>query len=204
MSNIDSAMHRHHVIPQHQRISRGGLVDDAVIDAPENLVELTIRDHAIAHLDRYFTHGDVEDLQAYHIIMKGGGNVLRGAKLTEEHRLNVARAAKLASNRPEVRARKSVAAKESNARPEVKAKISASMINVPKSAEHRANISAGRMGYQPSEQSRQKMSQSAKLLKWWTDGQTTIRAQDAPGPEWRRGRVPRRRDVDKVEAHTVE
>ncbi len=46
--------HKHHIIPKHM----GGT------DDPSNLVELTIEQHAQAHLDLYETNGDPRDLLA--------------------------------------------------------------------------------------------------------------------------------------------
>ena len=43
--------HKHHIIPRHA----GGT------DEPDNLVELTVEDHAIAHLVRYRIYGDDRD-----------------------------------------------------------------------------------------------------------------------------------------------
>lgn len=50
--------HKHHIIPRH-----AGGTDD-----PDNLVELTVEDHAIAHLVRYRIYGDERDLVASRMI----------------------------------------------------------------------------------------------------------------------------------------
>ena len=47
--------HFHHIIPKHM----GGT------DDPSNLVELTVREHAIAHLKLFEEHGNWKDLFAY-------------------------------------------------------------------------------------------------------------------------------------------
>lgn len=47
--------HKHHIIPRHM----GGS------DDPENLVELTVEEHAAAHLKLYEQYGKPEDLLAY-------------------------------------------------------------------------------------------------------------------------------------------
>lgn len=50
--------HKHHIIPRHA----GGS------DDPSNLVELTVEEHAQAHLDRYNELGDKYDLLAYNLL----------------------------------------------------------------------------------------------------------------------------------------
>ena len=50
--------HKHHIIPKHM----GGT------DSPENLVELTVAEHAEAHLKLYEEHGKKEDLCAYYML----------------------------------------------------------------------------------------------------------------------------------------
>jgi hypothetical protein len=50
--------HLHHIIPKY-----AGGTDD-----PDNLVELTIEDHAIAHLVRYKIYGDYRDKWAHQIL----------------------------------------------------------------------------------------------------------------------------------------
>lgn len=48
-------MHKHHIIPKH-----AGGTDD-----PENLVYLSVKEHAIAHAKLYLEHGDLKDYLAY-------------------------------------------------------------------------------------------------------------------------------------------
>ena len=54
--------HKHHIIPRHM----GG------DDSPENIIELTVSDHAKAHYDLYEKFGKKEDLCAYHML---SGNI---------------------------------------------------------------------------------------------------------------------------------
>ena len=51
--------HKHHIVPRHA----GGS------DDPSNLIELTIEEHAQAHLDLYKKHGDKRDLLAYRTLL---------------------------------------------------------------------------------------------------------------------------------------
>jgi len=50
--------HNHHIVPRHM----GGT------DDPENLVKLTVEEHAMAHLKLYHEHGKIEDLWAYQLL----------------------------------------------------------------------------------------------------------------------------------------
>lgn len=50
--------HIHHIIPRHM----GGT------DDPENLIELTLAEHAMAHLKLYEEHGKRQDLWAYKLL----------------------------------------------------------------------------------------------------------------------------------------
>ena len=83
--------HMHHKIPRHM----GGK------DDPENLVELTVEDHAIAHKVLYGLHGKEEDRIAWRML---SGQItarqansaaisasLTGRKLTQEHKLNISK-----------------------------------------------------------------------------------------------------------------
>lgn len=69
-------IHRHHIIPKHM----GGK------DDPDNIIELTPKQHAKAHLDLYKKHGKQEDLCAYYLLSKDprGVQVLSslGGKIT--------------------------------------------------------------------------------------------------------------------------
>lgn len=81
--------HIHHIVPKY----RGGS------DDPSNLVKLTIKEHAQAHLDLYHQHGDERDLLAYKMLL---GQIthaearLARAKLpkTEEHKRKISEAVK--------------------------------------------------------------------------------------------------------------
>lgn len=50
--------HKHHIIPRHM----GGT------DDPDNLIELSVEDHALAHLELYNKHNKKEDLCAYYML----------------------------------------------------------------------------------------------------------------------------------------
>jgi hypothetical protein len=54
--------HKHHIIPKHM----GGT------NEPSNIIELTVEEHAQAHLELYKIHGKHEDLCAYHML---SGNI---------------------------------------------------------------------------------------------------------------------------------
>lgn len=69
--------HRHHIVPKHQ----GGSDDD------ENIVYLTPKEHAKAHLELFELHGRYEDAQAYNSLKKHwlGARQLNGYKQSEQH-----------------------------------------------------------------------------------------------------------------------
>jgi hypothetical protein len=50
--------HKHHIIPRHM----GGT------DSPENLIELSVEEHAQSHLKLYEEYGKIEDLCAYYML----------------------------------------------------------------------------------------------------------------------------------------
>jgi len=50
--------HVHHIIPKHM----GGTDDE------DNLIKLTVEDHAEAHLELYKKHGKIEDLWSYQLL----------------------------------------------------------------------------------------------------------------------------------------
>jgi len=60
MQKLKKFKHKHHVIPKHM----GGT------DNPENIVELTPRQHAKAHLNLYKKFGKKEDLCAFYLMTK--------------------------------------------------------------------------------------------------------------------------------------
>lgn len=58
MPTIDERRHRHHIVPRHM----GGS------DASENIVSLTIPEHALAHLKLWEEHGEYADFVAYQML----------------------------------------------------------------------------------------------------------------------------------------
>jgi hypothetical protein len=84
--------HTHHIIPKHM----GGTND------PSNLVELTVRQHALAHKKLYKKYGKWQDKMAYESLLKlkprheitkeiqrQTGIMSRGRKLSKQARLNI-------------------------------------------------------------------------------------------------------------------
>lgn len=65
--------HKHHIIPRHM----GGT------DDPSNLIELTIEQHAQAHLDLYEEHGRWQDQLAYRML---SGSITNAEAIREAQR----------------------------------------------------------------------------------------------------------------------
>jgi len=113
--------HKHHIIPKHA----GGT------DEPENLVELTIEEHAKAHYDLYLKYGQLQDRRAYEGLAKLKSKqeivheILRQPK-SEEHRKKIS-AAHMGMKKPWARGGVGNKGK-------------------PKSEEHRKKISEGHSG----------------------------------------------------------
>jgi hypothetical protein len=115
--------HRHHIIPRHA----GG------DDSPENLVELTVEEHAEAHRILWETHGRWQDYLAYESLL--------GRNTAEEARIKAVKSALTGKPKSaEHRAKMSAAAKGNKHRvghvtvhtPETKAKISAAQKDHPR------------------------------------------------------------------------
>jgi len=76
--------HHHHIVPRHM----GGS------DDPSNIVKLTVKEHAQAHLDLYNKHGDERDLLAYRMLL--------GQVSTAEARLTLAKLPKKESHKKKI------------------------------------------------------------------------------------------------------
>lgn len=114
-------MHVHHKIPRH-----AGGTDD-----PENLVELTVEDHAIAHKVLYWFWKREEDRLAW--------LVLSGQISTQEARLA---ALKKRMNEPDVKERVRLATKN----PKTIEKLKKSLADPKVKEKHRKAVSAGLKG----------------------------------------------------------
>jgi hypothetical protein len=165
--------HIHHIVPRHI----GG------DDSPENLIELTVEDHAIAHRHLYKMYGRWEDKVAWlglsgqidnqEIIRmkisetnKGNTNLL-GYKHSEESLRKISKAAKGRKLSAETRRKLSEAGK--NRKPiseESRRKISEAKRGRKLSEEHRRKISEAKkghnLGYKRSEETRRKISETLK------------------------------------------
>ena len=76
--------HKHHILPKHM----GGTDDES------NLIELSIEEHAQAHLDLYEQHGDERDLLAHRMLLGQVTNaeanaLLRKLPKTEQHKKKI-------------------------------------------------------------------------------------------------------------------
>ena len=90
-------MHKHHIAPKH-----AGGTDD-----PDNLVYLSVKEHAIAHAKLYLEHGDLKDYVAYKGLRQQigkeelfkatssiGGLNNKGKPKSKEHALKISQANK--------------------------------------------------------------------------------------------------------------
>ena len=85
--------HKHHIIPRH-----AGGTDD-----PSNLIELSIEEHAQAHLNLYEQHGDQRDLLAHRMLLGQVTNaeanaLLRKLPKTQQHKDKISVAVSGAKN----------------------------------------------------------------------------------------------------------
>lgn len=100
-------MHKHHIVPRYM----GGT------DDPSNLVELTIEEHAQAHLELYNKHGDQRDLLAHRMLLgqierQEANAILRSLPKTEQHKKKIS-AALTGKNNPMFGRKQSQKQKES-------------------------------------------------------------------------------------------
>lgn len=140
--------HIHHIIPKYM----GGT------DDPENLIELTVEEHAEAHRILYEQHGNWQDKIAWlslsgqigkdEAIQAARGAANRGRKRTPEQIENMRRAS-------QARADRLLSDPESWA--ETNRKRSEALKGRKKTPEHMANWSASRKGHPVSEETREKI-----------------------------------------------
>jgi hypothetical protein len=139
--------HIHHIIPKHM----GGT------DDPSNLIELTVEEHALAHLRLYEQHGCWQDKVAYEGLMGriGQEEILRlkqglankGKKRSPETIAKLKESCRLRTERQRADGTLEKANK----------KRSESHKGKKKSAEHLTNWSESRKGHKVSEETREKI-----------------------------------------------
>jgi hypothetical protein len=147
MINI-SMKHIHHIIPKHS----GGT------DNPDNLIELSVAEHAEAHRKLFEEHGNWQDRIAWlslsgqigkdDALREARGAANRGRKRTPEQLANMKKAS-------QARAARHMADPEFWSK--VNRKKSESHKGKKKSAEHMANWSAARKGHAVSDETREKI-----------------------------------------------
>lgn len=139
--------HQHHILPKHM----GGT------DDPDNLIELTVEQHAEAHRLLFEQHGHWQDYCAWQslsgrmgkeeILRYKQGMANKGRKRTPEQIENI----KLAAQKRVARHRLDGTLEKANK------KRSESHKGKTKSVEHLANWSASRKGHSVSEETRNKI-----------------------------------------------
>jgi NUMOD3 motif len=178
--------HKHHIIPKHM----GGT------DDPNNLVELTIEEHAEAHRLLYEQHGRWQDrvawqglaglvghdeiLKKMNAAQRGAGHPFYGKSRSIETKQKISQALKGHTVSEETRNTWSEQRKGRKVSNETRQKISAGnkgkviseehreILRQPKSVEHKEKISAGNKGKVRSDEAKQK-NRLARLGKKATD-----------------------------------
>lgn len=142
--------HIHHIIPKHM----GGT------DDPSNLIELTVDQHALAHLRLYEQHGHWQDKIAYEALSGRIGQ-------EEALRLKQGLANKGRKRSPETIAKLKESCKNRTERwksdgtwEKANKKRSEAHKGKTKSEEHLSNWSAARKGHKVSEETREKIRQT--------------------------------------------
>lgn len=148
-ATVDGYKERHHIVPR----SLGGSDDKS------NLVELTAREHFVAHMCLALIYGGTQWLtirymkglgsysngRLFEIARVSGNKILKGHEVSKEARIKIG----LGNS----------AALKGRAIPlEVKEKMSKASVGVKKSKEHSLNISKGKKGRSMSKASIEKMS----------------------------------------------
>ena len=168
--------HKHHIIPKHA----GGNNDT------NNIIELTVEEHAEAHRILYEQHGRWQDKVAW-LSLSGRIDNEESARLAASYAMK---------NRPRTseefvkgwETRRKNGWKHSE---ETKKKISGKLTGIKKS--------------ERTEKHKKKLSDSVKLAhdenrlsskypnlagtKWWNNGTINKRSAECPGPEWKSGRI---------------
>ena len=157
-------MHKHHIIPKHA----GGTND------PENLVYLTVEQHAEAHKKLYEEHGRWQDQIAHRMLsgqMSAYEATIDAIKKTQTGRVHSEKEKKLrseyAKNRKwslETKNKISCGNMGKKHTQETKLKIGLSHKGKKLSTEHRNTISLTHLNKPKSEEQKRKMSESAKEL----------------------------------------
>lgn len=144
--------HKHHIVPRHM----GGS------DDPENIVLLTVEEHALAHKELYEKYGCWQDKLAWHGLSgqigkeeinqqksREGGAKGKGRLLSPETKDKIRQSSLGRIFSEESRKKMSDAKRGKKRNPrseETKQKISQSSLGKSKSEDHRRNMSAARTG----------------------------------------------------------
>jgi len=169
--------HTHHIIPKYM----GGT------DEPDNLVTITVEEHANLHLKLYEDYGDYRDLLAYQGLSKQITQDELLSKLYSENGKNMVRKRKengwKGFSKPNsVETRKKISAtKKGVPNPKLKGR--------PLSEEHKSNISISRLKIMTKEL-KKILSIANTGKKYYTNEKLQISRQfdDYPGEDWVKGR----------------
>ena len=180
----------HHIIPR----SEGGSDDD------DNKVNLTAREHYIAHLLLAKIYNDYKMWHSVNLMSRLNAKVKINSRLYEIVRINSARThSEFMKGKPSWNKGKKMSEEQ-------KHKISATLKGNKPSEETKRKISIKNKGEnnpmfgksswpndpKKYEIRRLKMIQSQKCLKWWNNGKKMTKSKECPGPEWQRGRIKKK------------
>ena len=180
--------HKHHIIPQYE----GGS------DFAENLVELTVTQHAMWHFAEWQRKNRWQDRIAWMGLAGIIGHEEAVSQAITESWKN--RDPRVGWNHTEETKRKISQSQIGKVIPaDARSKMSVSAKNrcTPEWRERQSRKLKGKearnKGVPMSEEQKEKLRKTAghpnkQGWLWWTNGSKTIRSREKPGPEWRRGR----------------
>lgn len=169
--------HSHHIVPRHM----GGS------DDPSNLVQLTIEEHAQAHLDLYEKHGDERDLIAHRMLL--------GQISTAEARLALAKLPKKESHKKKiaeaVRGEKNAMYGKKQSNKQKEAVRVANSVPKPYVSENMKKLHAEGNTYKFNKEDTAKGGRKTAFRKWYNNGEVNKYINDGdPIPEgFVRGRI---------------
>lgn len=163
--------HKHHILPKH-----AGGTDD-----PDNLVELTVEEHAEAHRLLFEEHGRAEDEIAWKAL---SGQISLSEASRRAHKLGSARGGTNTYKNNDMSSIRSAAMKKRIA------EHGHAYLGID-SKQRVENAKKARASVSPEGQQKQVdgMMKAVRGSRWWNNGKVNKRAFERPGAEWVEGMV---------------